>query len=58
LYISLVSQIMSVDREPKYQAPATPCTFFWLRLLTFKITWAPAPAPQPWFVITFWNYHV
>jgi len=43
---SLSPQTMSVELEPKFQAPVLPSKIFWLR--PSKIAWAPAPQPWLW----------
>ena len=45
LYNSIAPQTISVEPEPKFQAPAPPSKNFWLRLQRSKISWHPAPAP-------------
>jgi len=37
---------MSVQPDPKFQAPAPPSTRFWLRVQQSKTAWAPAPQPR------------
>jgi len=48
LYNSLSPQTMSMELEPKFQAPIPPSKTFCLRLQPSKIALVPAPAPQPW----------
>jgi len=45
LYNSLAPQTISVEPEPKFQAPAPPSKTFRLRLRSSKIAWAPVPQP-------------
>ena len=39
---SLSPRTISVEPEPKFQAPAPPSKSFWLRFQASKIAWAPA----------------
>jgi len=47
LYDSLAQPTISVEPEPKFEAPALPSKTFWLRLWLqpSKFAWAPAPLP-------------